>query len=220
VKLIQHEQHPRTLLQVLSIRVKTSIRVLPRQILSDRDNFYLFEIGRLNCRTFVFCWFVSKTSISVNVDPCQNVDPCFAASNFVQLGQFLPFWNWQTKLQNFCFLSIRVKNVDLCLTSIHVKTSIRVLPRQILSNWDNFYLFEIGRLNCRTFVFCQFVSKTLIRVKNVDSCLPVFVDSCQKTSIRVYRFKFWRFVSKTSIRVCRVKFCPIGTIFTFLKLAD
>jgi hypothetical protein len=171
VKLIQHKQRAQTLLQVLSIHVKTSIRVLPRQILSDGNDFYLFEIDRLNCRFFVFCWFVSKTSI-------------------------------------------RVK------TSIHVKTSIRVLPRQILSDRDDFYLFEIGRLNCRTFVFYQFVSKTLIRVKNVDSCLPVFVDSCQKTSIRVYRVKFCRFVSKTSIRVCRVKFCPIGTVFTFLKLAD
>ncbi len=136
MKLIQHKQRAQTLLLVLPIRVKTSIRVLPRQMLSDRDDFYLFEIGRLNCRTFVFCQFVSKTSI-------------------------------------------RVK------TSIHVKTSIRVLPRQILSDRDDFYFFEIGRLNCRTFVFYQFVSKTLICVKNVDSCLPVFVDSCQKTSKNV-----------------------------------
>ncbi len=73
-----------------SVRVKTSIRVLPCQILSDQDDFYLFEIGRLNCCFLLirvknvnlcqkrrsvfasFCWFVSKTSIHA----CQNVDPC------------------------------------------------------------------------------------------------------------------------------------------------
>ena len=44
----------------------------------------------------------------------ENVDPCFATSNFVWSGRFLPFWNWQTKLQIFCFLLIRVKNVNPC----------------------------------------------------------------------------------------------------------
>jgi hypothetical protein len=34
---------------------ETSIRVLPRQILSDPDDFHLFKIGRLNCATFVLC---------------------------------------------------------------------------------------------------------------------------------------------------------------------
>ena len=58
------------------------------------------------------------------------------------------------------FLSIRVKNVDSCQNVNKCKTSIRVLPRHPLSDWDDFYLFEIGRLNCRTFVFCPFMSKT------------------------------------------------------------
>jgi hypothetical protein len=60
------------------------------------------------------------------------------------------------------------------------KTSIRAcqnvdscLPRQISSDQDDSYLFKIGRLNCTTFVLRQSVSKTSIRVKNVDPCVCV-----------------------------------------------
>ncbi len=70
--------------------------------------------------------------------------------------------------------SILVKNANLW------KTLIRVLPHQILSDRDDFYIFIIGRLNCTIFVLHSSVSKTSICVKNVNLCLLVFVDSCQK----------------------------------------
>ncbi len=89
----------------------------------------------------------------------------------------------------------RLKIFSVVTFYFQFETSIRVLPRQILSDRDDFYLFEIGRPTCRFFVFCWSVSETSIRVK---------------PSISVKRRSVF----------CRVTLCPIETIFTFLKLAD
>ncbi len=70
--------------QFLSILVENVDPCLPRQILSDRDDFYLFKIGRLNCTTFVLRQSVLKTSIRV-----KNVNPCFCVANQVDFGKFL-----------------------------------------------------------------------------------------------------------------------------------
>ena len=146
-----------------------------------------------------------------NVDPCQNVDPCFAASNFVRSGRFLPFWNWQTKLQNFCFLLIRVKNVDPCQKRRFVFASF---CRFVSKNVDPCLSRQILSIRVKIVDPCLSRQILSIRVKNVDPCLPRQILSDRDG---FYLFKIGRLncttfvlcfsVSKTSIRVKNVDPC-------------
>ncbi len=94
--------------------MKTSIRVLPRHPLSDRDDFYLFEYGRPTCRYFVFCRFVSKTSIRVKTSISVKRRSVFCRVTLCPIETIFTFLKLADQTTDFLFSVNRVKNVVPC----------------------------------------------------------------------------------------------------------
>ncbi len=182
LKLIQHEQHARTLGQIfvdpcLPLVKFLSIRVCRVKFLSIRVCHVKNFVDSCQKRRSVSTASKILSICVKNIDPCpprqilsicvKNVDPCLQRQ----------------------ILSIRVKNFDPCLPrqilSICVKNVDSCLPRQI------FCRFVSAVRQKRRFVFA---ASNFCR--SVFTARQIFVDSCFQVDYCVFRTSKRRIVNE------------------------